>query len=216
MEDLVYQADGPQLNDIDIVYLDPPVDFQIPRLSTFLERSVGPKLTSPRDAHIGFHCDRIVFALCCHEHCSSRDKHVRTSISSDALDLHVSVLTQVLIQFSATFFTVVYLEVEIHPLGPLHRMENVEWLHLFHQFPALQMLQVSWELAGFVARALDGIRGETVAEVLPFLDLICLEDQPISSIEKFEFFAARRRSHRPITVVNTRTEFIMAQVRVSK
>ncbi len=44
-----------------------------------------------------------------------------------------------------------------------------------------------------------------VTEVLPSLDLIHLGGQPASSAERF--VAARRLSDRPVTVINTITEF---------
>jgi hypothetical protein len=46
---------------------------------------------------------------------------------------------------------------------------------------------------------------ETVIDVLPSLELICLEAQPVPSFEKF--VAVRRLSGRPVTIVNTMTEF---------
>jgi len=44
-----------------------------------------------------------------------------------------------------------------------------------------------------------------VAEVLPSIDLIRLVGQPASSIEKF--VAGRRLSGRPVTVIDSETEF---------
>ena len=67
------------------------------------------------------------------------------------------------------------------------------------------MLHVSEELAGHVALVLEGITWEMVAGVLPKLDLICLESQPASSVEKF--VAARRLSGCPVTVIDTELEF---------
>ena len=210
LETLVSQLDGPQLNEIDIVYLDPPIDFQVPRLSTFIERSVGPELTPSSRAHVCFRSDEVDFTLYRHSNCPGWDRHpVRTTISSDAFNLQVSDLAQVLSRFSATLFAVVHLELDAQ-LEDDYRLERtnvVEWLHIFRQFPAVQTLHVSWRLTGFIALALNGIRGETVAEVLPFLELICLEGQMISFIEKFDFFADRRLSDRPVSLVATRKEF---------
>ena len=65
----------------------------------------------------------------------------------------------------------------------------------------MQTLHVSPGLAEHVARALEHM----VAEVFPSLDLIFLEGQPASSVEKF--LAARKFSGRPVTVVGTEREF---------
>lgn len=81
-------------------------------------------------------------------------------------------------------------------------MGDVEWLPLLHQFPNVRTLHVSEELAGHVALVLEDTTDETV---LPSLDLICLADEPVSSATKF--VAARRLSGRPVTVVDTETEF---------
>jgi hypothetical protein len=51
---------------------------------------------------------------------------------------------------------------------------------------------------------MQSVKGEVVAEALPRLDLICLEDQ-VSSIE--EFVDVRQLSGCPLTVVGTETEF---------
>ena len=60
---------------------------------------------------------------------------------------------------------------------PLEGTDNVDWLHLLHQFPTVQTQRVSRELAGNIALALENIAWETVAEVLPSLDLIYLAGQ---------------------------------------
>ena len=83
--------------------------------------------------------------------------------------------------------------------------DDVEWLHLLHQFPTVRTLHASHRLAGLVALALEDIASESVAEVLPCLDLIYLEDRPDSSIEKFA--AARQRSGCPVTVIQTEMRF---------
>ena len=213
LESLVSQLDGPQLNEIDIVYLDPPVDFQVPRLSTFIERSVGPELTPSRRAHVCFltiHREAFDFTLYRHINRPGLDRYpLGTYISSDTFDLRVSDLAHVLRQISATLFTVVQLELgaRLDDDYQLEHTDDVDWMHLFRQFPAVQTLHVSGRLAEFIALALDGIRGETVAEVLPSLDLICLEGQQASFVESLDIFADRRLSDRPVTVVYTRKEF---------
>ena len=78
-------------------------------------------------------------------------------------------------------------------------------MNLLHKFSALKALYVSRELANSVALALEAITAEMVAEVLPFLDLVYLEDHPPSSVEKF--VASRRYTDHPVTVVNSKTEF---------
>lgn len=67
------------------------------------------------------------------------------------------------------------------------------------------MLHVSQYLAGKIALALEDIAGETASEILPDLDLICLDGQPVSRVEKF--LAARQLSGHPVAVIDTEAEF---------
>ena len=130
----------------------------------------------------------------------------KTTISSEAPDWLTSDMVHALSQFSATLRTVVHLELvlEFEYIGQLYEAVSTDWLHLLHQVPALKVLYVSRELAGPVAFAPEDV-AEMVAAVLPFLDLVCLVDQPPSSIERV--IAARRFSDHPITFVNTSEEF---------
>jgi len=84
-------------------------------------------------------------------------------------------------------------------------MDHVGWLHLLRQFSTVKTLLVDPDLAPHVSLALEDITVEMVAEVLPSLDLIHVGSQPAPSIEKF--IAVRRLSGRPVTVIDSRTEF---------
>jgi hypothetical protein len=201
LEVLVTPIDSPQLNWIFIHYLNQLVDFQVPQLSKFIDRSMGPRLLPPPlvCARISICNDRVIFDLC---------RNLRpfwTTISCEVTLRHVSRMAQVLGQFSATLSTVVQLalEDELEQVCPLEGTDYIAWLHLLLRFPAMQRLFIHWELTGLVALALEDIAGETV---LPCLDLICLDDRPATSVEKF--VAVRRLSGRPVTVVDTECEFM--------
>jgi hypothetical protein len=215
LEDLVAKTDSPRLDRIIIVFLDDPDfrdldDFQAAQLSKFIDRSVGPELTPSRRAHVSFDNDHFAFTLYRHANGPGWDRRsVETTIACEWIDWpgHVPYMAEVLSHFSATLSTVIHLEliVEFKEDCQLEGTESVKWLLLFRQFPAVQILFVSWALAEGVALALEDITGEMVAKVLPSLDLICLRGQTASSIKKF--VAARRLSDRPVTVVDTRKEF---------
>jgi hypothetical protein len=112
-------------------------------------------------------------------------------------------MAQVLSHCSVTLSTVVHLNLEVEPKGrQLSSMDDVEWLHLLRQFATVKTLRVSQELAEHVALALEDI---TDAEVLTSLEFIRVEGQPASSLKKF--IAARQLSGRPVTVIDTETEF---------
>ena len=206
LEDLVARIDSPQLDRIYIDYLNQIVDLQVAQLSKFIDRSVGPELTQFRHAQIGFISGWSTFTMYRHANQPSSDRYSATTvISCKGIDWQVFHMAQVLSQFSAILSNVVHLDLEA-ALEEDHQIEDdVEWLHLLHQFSTVKVLRVAHELAGHVALALEDITEETVAEALPSLDLIYLEGQKASSIEKF--VAVRQLNGRPVIVIDTETEF---------
>ncbi|KAH9159039.1 hypothetical protein EDB89DRAFT_2056024 [Lactarius sanguifluus] len=105
-------------------------------------------------------------------------------------------MVQVLSQFSATLSTVVHLELLDGLEDDSEGREDVQWLDFLRQFTTVQTLHVKRGLARDIALALDDLTMEMNAGVLPSLELICLEGEPASSVEKF--VAARRRSARKV------------------
>jgi hypothetical protein len=69
----------------------------------------------------------------------------------------------------------------------------------------VNVLYLNAEFAWYLAPALKSITGEMVAEALSSLDLIYLGGQPTSPIQKFAVI--RQPSGRPVTVVDTESEF---------
>ena len=131
---------------------------------------------------------------------------VITFISCQGTDWQVSHLAQVLSQGSTTQSNVVDLELYVNADGVrLKGTDDVEWLHLLHQFPNVKTLRVQGEqLAEHIALALEEITTEMVAEVLPSLHSIFLAGLPASSVQKF--VDLRQLSGRPVTVIDSETE----------
>lgn len=69
----------------------------------------------------------------------------------------------------------------------------------------MKALGVQEEHSRRVALALKNVTGARAAEVLPALELLCLENRPVSSVK--EFVAARRNVGRPLTFINKGREF---------
>ncbi|KAH9170325.1 hypothetical protein EDB89DRAFT_1979147 [Lactarius sanguifluus] len=213
LEELVAQIDSPQLDRVGITYLNQLVEVQVARLSKFLDRSVGPKLALFRHAQLSFYSDFIsvrILTMYRHEYYPFPfRRHERPIISCGGIDWRVSNIAQVLSRLSATLSNVTHLLLEtesnLYCQVDLEGAENIEWLHLLRQFPALQTLHVTQQLAGHVALALEDITEGMVAEFLPSLDLIYLAGQLPSSLEKFA--AACRLADRLVTVIDTETEF---------
>ncbi|KAH9159300.1 hypothetical protein EDB89DRAFT_2237094 [Lactarius sanguifluus] len=205
LEDLVSRIDGPQLDEIFTVFLNQLVDIQVAQLSEFIDRSLGPKSNLSKIAHLAFYSTGVTFVV--YSHANPNRRLIWDSILCKGVDWQVSHV-HVLSRFSAAFSNVGHLKLVagLRNDRQLEGMDDIEWLHLLRQFSTAQTLHVSPKLAGPVALALEDITAETVTEVLPSLDSICIEDQPASSIEKF--VTARRVSGRPVTVVDTEMELL--------
>jgi hypothetical protein len=203
LEDLVSRIDSPQLDQVHIDYLNQLVDVQVAQLSKFINRSVGPILTSYGHARVTLFDDKISFNMNPHEiHPTLGWPRIRTSILCQGIDWQVSHMAQLLSQFSAISSNAAHLKLGLEAQSEedcqLEGMDDVEWLHFLHQFSTVQSLHVSRNLAGHISLALEDITEEMVAEVLPSLGSICLVGQPASSIKKF--ISVRQLSGRPVIV----------------
>ena len=208
LEGLIAPIDGPRLNRIFIHYLNQLVDFEVMQVSNFIDRSVRAEFTLFKHAHVVFSRDWVYFTRRRHAELERRDKDRDSTgirISCQGIDWQVSHMAQVLSQLSNTLSNIVHLRIWFEGIGELESIDDVEWLNLLLDFTAVQTLHVSRKVARHVALALEDIPGGMFTEVLPSLDLIYLEGQPISSLQKFA--AAPRLSGRPLTIVDTRAKF---------
>ena len=204
LEDFVAQIDCPQLDQIKISYQMGPTEFQVAQLIKFFSRSISPF----RHAKICLDARSTIFNLYPPPNCTGWDsRHPATTVIScseiantwyfspmfDEL-LSVLLLTVVRLKFVGGSDVTVSLRDEYNP----------DWLHFLRQPSALQAIYASPAFAGKIGRALKSVKGEVVAEALPYLDLICLEGQA-SYLE--ELVAVRQVSGCPFTVVSTEAEF---------
>lgn len=138
----------------------------------------------------------------------SRRSHLALRISSQGLDWQVSQLTEVLSQSSAVLSDVGHLSIGAYDLQPSWQdhIDQSEWLELFRQFPAVETLRVSAQLAGHVGDALKDVTIDIVPEFLPALRLLCLEDEPLKRVE--EFVNTRQLSGLSVTIANAPEEFL--------
>ena len=205
LEDLTARIDCPQLDQIIIEYLYHFGDLQVAQLSTFIDRSVGPKLTLCKHAQVTFHRREVSFTMFPFRESGP----TITTIKCVGINRQVFHLAQVLSQFSATLSYVIHLKLYTWPDDSrseyMSNAANAEWLPLLRLFSVAQTLYVSSKLARGVALALEDITAEMVAEVLPSLGFIYLVHRLASHIEKFA--AARRLSGHPVTVTTNETEY---------
>ena len=198
LENLVARIDSPQLDRIHINYSYQLFDDPVTQLVKFIGRSISSELTQLRHARVCFFDKLFTFTM--HYHPSSNWR-----ISCQGIGLQVSDIAQSFRQFSATLSNVVYLKLRHKEDCQIEGTDNIEWLLLLRQFSRVRSLYVSRDLARSIALLLEDINEEMVSEVLPYLDLIYLDGQPVSSLEMF--VAVRQHSGRPVTVVDTKTEF---------
>ena len=177
LEDLVSRIDAPQLNAIRTYFWIKLVDFQVVQLSRFIDRSFGSNLTLFKRADVTL--DKKVVSFNIYHLTHDRDvPYTTNTISCYEIDYQVSHMAQVLGHFSAVLSNVVHLDLKIgaDESPQLDGLDDIDWL--LHQFSTVKTLYVIWELAGYVAHALEDITAEMVTEVLPSLDLICLHCRP--------------------------------------
>jgi hypothetical protein len=185
LEELIAQIDCPNLDQIFIVYLNQAVDLQVAQLSGFLNRSVGPKVALLRHAQVTFFDDFITFDVNDPDKPGRDGCPIMTVISCEGIDWQLSHMAQVLSHFSPTLSYIINLELVFWPKQS-HQIVlagTTEWLHLLRPFTALRALYVSEKLAGHVAIALEDITAD-MDTVFPSLQVIHLEGQPASSVEK--------------------------------
>ena len=203
LEELVARINSPQLSLIYIKYLNPDLDFQVAQFMKFVDRSEDPKISVIKHADIDFLRKLVTFEMYpCPE--SPDWGRVTVLLHCHGIERQVSCIAQMFSQPSAILSRVVHLKLT-RDWTIVDR--HTDCLPLLRPFAAVQTLHVSRCLAVFVALALEHVTQDSVmvVEVLPVLDLICLDGQPVSCVEKF--LAARQLAGHPITIVQTEAEF---------
>ena len=207
LEDLVARIDAPLLETILIDYFNQLVEFDVPELSRFINHSEHLKRATR--CSLDFLPNYVSFTACPgHVLESPYDVplYIYVHISCDGIDWQTSHLTIVLSQISAMLPNTVHLLIDSGSTKPeLDIMDDIEWPQLLRPFSCVKTMVVCKEFAGIVSFALEHISGAMATEILPALDMLCLEDQPISSFDKF--VAVRQDAGLPVTIVTTRSEF---------
>jgi hypothetical protein len=85
-------------------------------------------------------------------------------------------------------------------------MDPTLWLQLFHSFPSVQKLQIHVALEPFIAAALQGLTGESAANVLPSLYSLSFfgdrsDDSEAAPHGIQSFIAARQHSGHPVDLI---------------
>ena len=216
LEDILGRIDCPRLNHISITTLYQSIGFQVARLSSFVDQSGDPKLAECRHAEVLFHYPffyRTVTVNCCyHPYDLGQDR--TTIISYEEIDWEtLGEATEMLRQLPVSLSNVVHLQIKCSPNFSIFIPDQAEGLSiqlflLIRQFSAVQTLLIDSQLSAFVAAIFGHITEGMMTEALPSLELLCLEEYFQHSIQLDKFVAARRYSDHPLTIVNTKKEFM--------
>jgi hypothetical protein len=206
LEDLVAQIDAPRLTTFSIWFFNQLI-FQVPQLFRFVSWTQILEKARRMDAEVFFN-ESLVYVNLYHGPVESGQIPLDLQISCQGLDWQVSQLAAVLSHCSAILSNVGHLSINAYDLQPSLRndLDHIEWLELFHQFTAVESLEVSAQLAGLVADVLD-VTVEMAPELLPTLQLLCLEDLSVGRVEKF--ITARQVSGHPVTIANSLYDFLV-------
>ena len=209
LEDFIARIDAPLLADTFIHFINQLLDFEVPQLCQFIERSeldrstrcslefrkefvyfvAGRGFSPPTPVH---HLDRCMYV----------------GIACEGIDWQVSHISQALNQLSAVLSNVAHVKVNFDSSSPeLEDIGDIEWPQLLRSLASVQTLIVSGPFTGHLSRALEDsdTAGGMGTDVLPALEMLCLEGHPVSSVHKF--IAARSESGHPVTTIDTRQEF---------
>ncbi|KAN0127881.1 hypothetical protein V8E53_014328, partial [Lactarius tabidus] len=243
LEYFVARIDTPQLDSIVIYYWDQDIEFALPQLSSFINRSGRLKktlsgrcqITIDIDNVVDFHVDGLPL-----DETEQWDRQTGISlcILCEGVDGQISHLTDILGSISAILSDVFHLTIdsmffisESKWTSEAEDLDDVVWMLLLRRFSSVQTLFVSDTMAGLISQALEYVDEEMITEVLPALELFCVEededdeddddgdegedmdededeDEDEQDRSIFHKFITLRRDYgRPVTLVEKKDEF---------
>ena len=214
LEDILAWISAPLLDQIFIEYFNQFVDFEVPQLWQFIDHTED--LSQLMRCEVRFQHNDVAFVSRLTTQISEplsfdcSPFYIKVRILCKRMDKQVSHIAQALNRTSTTstmLSNMLHLAIKydfgFHGPEPWD-IDDIEWLELLRPFSSVQTLFVSKEFAGHVSRSLENT-AVMATEVLPALDMICLEGQSVSS--GHIFIAARSESGRPVTTVDTKAAF---------
>jgi hypothetical protein len=208
LEDLVARVDTPLLDDLNITFFYQSV-FDTPQLAQFISRT--PKFEAPDEAYVKFSDWDVSVTL---PRGGSFDGTLHFAISCKGSLWQLSSLTQVCTSPASPLYQALIPTVErlyildggfLRPCWQedINEEESGQWLELLRPFTAVNDLYLYREFVPYFTTTLRELGAENVAEVLPALQMIFLEDPWLSgSIQEIikQFVALRRLSGDRIVV----------------
>jgi hypothetical protein len=195
----VARIDAPLLDKLAITYFHQLI-FDTPQLTQFIRRT--PKFKALDEARVVFSDWHVWVTLP-----QSSDGLLELSISCRRSDWQLSSLAQICSSSFPQAFVPAVEHLYILEVGYCDWQDDIEksqWLELLRPFSAVKYLNLSRRFVQRIAPALQELIGESVAEVLPVLQTLFLEETsfpsgPVQGIIG-QFVAARQIGGHPISV----------------
>ena len=210
LEDFVARIDAPLLDDIYITFFNQPSSDTSP-LVKLIRRT--PNFKAFKEARVIFYGGKVEVMVTLPS--SDKSKSIKLEIQCAQSALYLPVITQICSPSFLPLPTVEHLyifENRFLLFSPYWADDEIaQWLEIFHSFTAVKNLYLSNDLAPRIVPMLQELVGERVAEVLPALQNIFLQDLRKSSkrVRKAiqQFVAARQLSGYPVTVHPWKIDF---------
>ena len=225
LENLIHLIHAPRLKGLHVKYLKPGRDedkLRAGNLSQFISRTETFKYAQFRRAEVTLSqfATSVVLDLPRDEHQQARLSHIiADKVWSTPFIDTVSHMANFLGQLVIMLSDVRHLSINYYGKGMMGEygvpIKNIDWVLLLRSFSAVELLHVHGEVVKHVASALKDIPEEVVAQVLPALQLLWLDDGDQDkgegkgnpeSVDRF--LSLRKQSGRPVAFVNSREEFI--------
>jgi F-box-like len=200
LEHLVARIDTPLLDSIQITFFQQLI-FDIPQLAQFMRRPTRFQTLNKADVifdYTGVQVGHLPPTW-------SLDENFGLRISCKDLEWQLSSLTQVITSFFPSTYVVEHLYIHWPRHLPSQWTDDIEniWLEIFHPFSAVKSLYISKTFVRCISLALQELVGERVADVLPALEGLFLEELPPSGPIREaigQFIAARQLLGRPVAI----------------
>jgi hypothetical protein len=204
LEDIVARIEVPLLNDFAVTFFNQLI-FNNPQTLQFISRT--ERIKASNRATVILSLDNIVIKF------SQKTETVNHTgleivISSTQTDWQLSSLAQICVWSLPHLSTLERLDIcDDRRSSPDWQddMENDQWLELVQPFTAVKDLHLSKDVAQRVALALQELTGERVAEMLPVLQNLFLEEiQTSGPVHEAagKFVAARQLNDHPVALQN--------------
>ncbi|KAH9176083.1 hypothetical protein EDB89DRAFT_2065859 [Lactarius sanguifluus] len=208
LEEFVAQIETPQLADLTVTFISGTVQtLQLSQFIDFIGRAEYLKLAEFRRARVHFDEPGAHISLS-RSQTERRPCYFDLGINCGSHIDRIPFMIQLLTQLKSTLIisNVRHLSIaafDERPLSMRGNLDPAEWLAFFHPFVAVETLRVCDRLAGLVVTLLEDSTEDMVAEVLPALQMLNLEGQPLTSGALHKFVAGRRLSGRLVAVDNS-------------